>query len=99
MTIKRMIFRAWVRTLECLTLAQKPKAICHLPLSPLKEKSLDIITVAFNNVELIQYQEQFLHRFIQDPYLHIVVDNSTDLTVRDQLFHFCLEKNSLYITA
>ena len=71
MTIKRMIFRAWVRTLECLTLAQQPKAICHLPLSPLHEKSLDIVTIAFNNVELIQYQEQFLRKFIQDPYHHI----------------------------
>lgn len=98
MTIKRMIFRAWVRTLEYLTLAQKPKAICHLPLSPLKEKSLDIITVAFNNVELIQYQEQFLHRFIQDPYLHIVVDNSTDLKVREQLYQFCLENKIAYIS-
>lgn len=98
MTIKRMIFRAWVRTLEYLTLAQKPKAICHLPLSPLKEKSLDIITVAFNIVELIQYQEQFLHRFIQDPYLHIVVDNSTDLKVREQLYQFCLENKIAYIS-
>jgi hypothetical protein len=93
-----MIFRAWVRTLEYLTLAQKPKAICHLPLSPLKEKSLDIITVAFNNVELIQYQEQFLHRFIQDPYLHIVVDNSTDFKVREQLYQFCLENKIAYIS-
>ena len=70
----------------------KAKAICHLPLHPLEEKSLDIITIVSNNVELIQYQEQFLHRFIQDPYLHIVVDNSTDLKVPEQLFHFCLEK-------
>jgi hypothetical protein len=98
MTIKRMIFRAWVRTLEYLTLAQKPKAICHLPLHPLNEKSLDIITVAFNNVELIQYQEQFLRKFIQDPYHHIVVDNSTDLKVREQLFHFCLENKIAYIS-
>jgi hypothetical protein len=98
MTIKRMIFRAWVRTLECLTLAQKPKAICHLPLSPLKEKSLDIITVAFNNVELIQYQEQFLRKFIQDPYHHIVVDNSTDFKVREQLYQFCLENKIAYIS-
>ena len=93
-----MIFRAWVRTLECLTLAQQPKAICHLPLSPLHEKSLDVITVAFNNVELIQYQEQFLRKFIQDPYYHIVVDNSTDFKVREQLFHFCLENKIAYIS-
>lgn len=93
-----MIFRAWVRTLECLTLALKPKAICHLPLHPLNEKSLDIITIAFNNVELIQYQEQLLRKFIQDPYHHIVVDNSTDLKVREQLFHFCLENKIAYIS-
>ena len=98
MTIKRMIFRAWVRTLECLTLALKPKAICHLPLHPLNEKSLDIITVAFNNVELIQYQEQFLRKFIQDPYYHIVVDNSTDFKVREQLYQFCLENKIAYIS-
>lgn len=98
MTIKRMIFRAWVRTLECLTLAQKPKAICHLPLSPLPERSLDVITVAFNNVELIQYQEHFLRKFIQDPYHHIVVDNSTDFKVREQLYQFCLENKIAYIS-
>lgn len=98
MTIKRMIFRAWVRTLECLTLVQKPKAICHLPLHPLNEKSLDIITVAFNNVELIQYQEQFLRKFIQDSYYHIVVDNSTDFKVREQLYQFCLENKIAYIS-
>ena len=98
MTIKRLIFRAWIRTLEYLTLAQKPKAICHLPLSPLKKKSLDIITVAFNNVELIQYQEQFLRKFIQDPYYHIVVDNSTDFKVREQLYQFCLENKIAYIS-
>lgn len=97
MTIKRLIFRAWVRTLECLTLAQKPKAICHLPLHPLNEKSLDIITIAFNNVELIQYQEQLLRKFIQDPYHHIVVDNSTDFKVREQLYQFCLENKIAYI--
>ena len=98
MTFKRMLFRAYVRTLEFLTLVQKPKAICHLPLTPLKEKSVDIITIAFNNIELIQYQEQFLRKFIQDPYQHIVVDNSTDPKVRVQLYHFCLENKIAYIS-
>ena len=98
MTFKRMLFRAYVRTLEFLTLVQKPKAICHLSLTPLKEKSVDIITIAFNNIELIQYQEQFLRKFIQDPYQHIVVDNSTDPKVRVQLYHFCLENKIAYIS-
>lgn len=98
MTLKRLVFRAYVRTLEFLTLVQKPKTMCHLPLSALSEPNVDIITIAFNNVELIQYQEQFLRKFIQDPYQHIVVDNSTDPKARVQLYHFCLENKIAYIS-
>jgi hypothetical protein len=47
---------------------------------------------------LIQYQEQFLRKFIQDPYQHIVVDNSTDPKARVQLYHFCLENKIAYIS-
>lgn len=97
MTIKRMIFRAWVRTLEYLTLLQKPAALCHLPLDKQTQKSVDIITVAFNNLELIQYQTRFLRKFIQDPYCHIIVDNSTNSTIRQQIYEYCLTNHIAYI--
>ena len=47
MTIKRMLFRLWVRTLEFITLNNKPTAMCNLSLSSINnDKHTDIITVA-----------------------------------------------------
>ena len=85
MTPKRMLFRTYVRTLEALTMMRRPVNICHLPTQPLEHKQIDIITVAFNNAELIRLQELFLQKFITDSFTHIVVDNSTDKNVRKEI--------------
>lgn len=97
MTPKRFIFRAIVRSMEWIVMHRKATAICHLPLEPLEKKSVDIITVAFNNVDLIRYQTQFLEKFMRDSYTRIIVDNSTDKTKRKELYRYCLENNSAYI--
>ena len=97
MTIKRMIFRAWLRTLEYLMLLQKPTATCHISFEQIKEQEIDIITIAFNNLELIQYQTRFLKKFIRDNYCHIIIDNSTDNTIRQQIYQYCLKNNIAYV--
>ena len=97
MTIKRMIFRAWLRTLEYLMLLQKPTATCHISFEQIKEQEIDIITIAFNNLELIQYQTRFLKKFIRDNYCHIIIDNSTDNTIRQQIYQYCLENDIAYV--
>lgn len=99
MTLKRLIFRAYVRILEKMTLWQTPRRVCHLSLEPLKEKrSVDIITIAFNNAQLIPLQERFLKKNITDRYTHIVVDNSTRKEVRDELYQYCLANGIAYIS-
>ena len=98
MTIKRMLFRLWVRTLEFITLNNKPTAMCNLSLSSINnDKHTDIITVAFNNLELIQYQTRLLRKFIQGPYCQVIVDNSTDKNIRVQLYQYCLDNNIAYV--
>lgn len=97
MTVKRLIFRAWVRTLEFLTLRQLPINICNLSLDTLSGKSVDVITIAFNNLELIEYQTRFLAKNIQDIYTHIVVDNSTDIEIRGQLYDYCKNNGIAYL--
>lgn len=97
MTIKQMIFRAWVRTLEYLTHRQNPTTTCHLSLDEQKNKSVDIITIAFNNLEFIQYQTRLLRKFILGSYCQIVVDNSTDKNIRTQLYQYCLDNNVAYV--
>ena len=97
MTPKRMLFRTYVRTLEALTMMRRPVNICHLPTQPLEHKQIDIITVAFNNAELIRLQELFLQKFITDKFTHIVVDNSTDKNVRKEIYAFCKKEGIAYI--
>lgn len=96
-SIKRILFRAIVRLFEWMTLSRKPKKVCHLSLMHSPE-SVDLITVAFNNAELIKIQEQFLKRYIQDAYYHIIVDNSTDVIVREKIYNYCLDNNIAYIS-
>jgi len=98
MSPKRILFRLWVRTLEFVTLIRCPRRVCHLPLTALQEKQVDIITIAFNNAELIEYQEKFLRKFVKDDYTHIVADNSTDAVTRDAIFQFCQTNNIAYIS-
>jgi len=100
MTPKRIIFRMIVRSLERLLLIQKPKAICNLSLEKVQKEteSVDIITIAFNNAQLIPLQEQFLKKNITDRYTHIVVDNSTKKEVREELYQYCLANGIAYVS-
>lgn len=98
MSPKRVIFRMIVRSLERLLLIQKPKTICNLSLEKVqKEKSVDIITIAFNNLNVIQYQEQFLKKNIHDSYTHIVVDNSSNSEISAQIYTFCRDVGIAYV--
>lgn len=45
---------------------------------PPTEEYCELITVAFNNAEFIQYQIKALDRFFAFPYRHTVFDNSSD---------------------
>lgn len=99
MTIRRMLFRLAVRSLEHLTLMQRPRRVCHLSVEPIREdRHVDIITIAFNNTELIKLQERDLKRYVQDHYSHIIVDNSTKKEVREQLYAFCRQEGIPYVS-
>lgn len=99
MSPKRIVFRLCVRVLEAVTLMRHPKRVCHLSLDPLKDrKAVDIITVAFNNAQLLPLQEQFLKKNIRDSYTHIVIDNSTRQDVREELYQYCLANGIAYLS-
>jgi len=97
MTPIRLLFRLYVRTLEFLTLHQKPERTCNLSCEPVEGKSVDIITVAFNNAELIQYQTGFVDKFIKDSFVRIIIDNSTDKDCREALYQYCLSNGIAYL--
>lgn len=97
MTIKRMAFRLWVRTLETLTVYGKGWHASNLDLSPQPDGHLDIINVAFNNAHLIELQHKFQKRFIRDDYSQIVVDNSTNVEESRKIESYCQEHGIAYL--
>lgn len=96
MTPKRILFRAWVRSLEALTMMKSPRRTLNLEAGCNLPDRLDVITVAFNSSELIRVQYQFLQKNLKDKYQQIIVDNSTDEKVREEIFDFCEQKGLVY---
>lgn len=74
MTIKRILFRAYIRFLERLCLVQSARNCfqTNLSLLPLPEgnKSTDIVTIAFNNEKIIPIHVQYIKKYYLDEHTH-----------------------------
>lgn len=92
-----MLYRTCVRLLEKLTMLQSPSSINSDMLQSSDLKGTDIVTVAFNNIELIRWQTRLIRKYIQSPYTQIIVDNSTKKEARQQLQEFCKDNGLLYV--
>ena len=96
---KRIAFRACVRLLEQWFIRRQPLQTCHLSAQPIRHNNhIDLITIAFNNAQLLPLQEQFLRKNIRDSYTHIVVDNSTDPHTRQQIYQYCNQHHIPYLS-
>lgn len=58
---------------------------------------VDIITVAFNNDEVIRHQIRLLNKYLLDPYCYTVADNSSDPTKQDKITEICKQFDVSYI--
>ena len=96
MTPKRILFRAIVRSLEAITMLLPPRRTYNLQARPKEVQHIDLITVAFNNAELIRLQHKFVEKNVRDPHQQIIVDNSTRPEVRKEIFDFCKENGLTY---
>lgn len=57
-----------------------------------------IVTVAFNEEELIRKQAQLIREHVTDSdYQHIVIDNSSDKTKRERIMKVCMEEYLEYV--
>lgn len=96
MTPRRILFRAIVRSLEAITMLLPPRRTYNLQARPKEVQHIDLITVAFNNAELIRLQHKFVEKNVRDPHQQIIVDNSTRPEVRKEIFDFCKENGLTY---
>lgn len=99
MTIKRLLFRILVRTLEYFTLILPPRRSLNVSLQRNEDKQqVDIVVIAFNNLELLEYQYKFIKKNLNDKYSYIIADNSTNKAAREQIEKFCYKNNISYFS-
>lgn len=95
--LKIVLADLYLRLLRWLTIIQPPRKSCHLTLGTEIPNRTDIVTVAFNNAELIRLQHATFRKNLVEPYHQIIVDNSTDQRVRAELFAFCKKEGLTYL--
>ncbi|GHT75667.1 hypothetical protein AGMMS50262_11670 [Bacteroidia bacterium] len=102
MTVKRMIYRIFVRLLEKLMMFHSFKNCRSINLSIEKLDSsnehCDIVTIAFNNIDTIERQIEMMKQNMQGDYTYIVADNSSDKTARKKIKKLCLNNSVAYIS-
>jgi hypothetical protein len=62
-----------------------------------KNHDLDLLTIAFNNLETIQTQYKYLSKNISEEFCYIVVDNSTKNEISLLIQNFCKQNKIIYI--
>jgi hypothetical protein len=80
-------------------LAQKFSTIVSLNCTtkPLTEAKLDIVSVAFNNAELVARQIDLVRKFVKDDFFFTIADNSDDPQKSKLIYNVCEQKCVGYI--
>ncbi len=101
MSIKRRLFETYIALMQTLLNRYKVQDTLHIHYSETAPTNgIDLISVAFNNLQVIQHQIRLVKKYIQDqPYTHIIVDNSSDPNKRKQIQALCHRKGITYISA
>jgi hypothetical protein len=58
---------------------------------------LDVVTIAFNNSEVVAHQIRLLRKNLKDPFHYTVADNSSDRTSSGEIERVCTEEAVPYI--
>ena len=70
-----------------------------VPPESLESSRIIVVTIAFNNPDLVLIQAEALRKFLQEDYTHIVVDNSPDEHERAEVRTAAESWGSLYLPA
>lgn len=96
MSIKRLFFRLIVRTLEQLTLIRRVRTGSCVNLEETKG-SFDVITVAFNNADIIPLHCQQVDKYMGEGVTHIIADNSSNKDTSRKIRQYCETNGVPYV--
>lgn len=97
MSIKRVLFRSLVRTLEGLYLHFPARLRSNNEMTRHNEIGILLFTISFNKPDLIKYQYRLLKRNIEDEFYYLVADNSTDKNKSKEIEDFCGQERIPFI--
>ncbi len=97
MTIKRRIFEAYANLVVRVNLRLKARYI-SFECQQYRYTPLCLVTIAFNNVFLIEQQIRLLKKNIKDDFLYIIADNSQHQATRQQIRELCRREEVEYIS-
>lgn len=63
---------------------------------PVRSNQTLLLTIAFNNVEFVELQINLLKKYSKEDFVHCIVDNSTSVSVRNELKQICKRNQVLY---
>lgn len=66
---------------------------------PSSKSHVLLLTVAFNNSEFVDLQISLLKKYFKDDFIHCVIDNSTQLSLRKEIKEVCLQHGVSYFGA
>lgn len=93
-TLRNNLMNPYFKYMAFLSHIGKP----YTPKKDMPQKKLMLITVAFNTPILIQYQIEYIKKYVQDEdYQLIVADNSTTQGYRDEIRKICEDAKVEYI--
>lgn len=92
--IKRVIGK--VRTLFVSSKKQNVQ-FTTLPQFELNNTNLLIATIAFNNLAILKAQHHYLKTFLDEDYVYMIADNSSDEAASIAIADFCIEQHIPYI--
>lgn len=97
--IKNILRKLYIKcsNINRIFFTNKKPIFSNLDKSKLENANLIIITIAFNNIEIIKLQHSYLKQNLKEKFDYIIVDNSNLENISFQIFEYCMENNISYI--
>lgn len=99
MKVSRVLYLSLVWVLERLfTLKKLNRCLCfNFGKYSYAPQRLDLLTIAFNNKEVVEQQARLVKKHIKGAFNYIVADNSSDKNISLKIREFCKENDIIYV--
>jgi len=88
----------WIRYYRFMHTLQDSIVTLNCGALPLSERDqIDLVSVAFDNVPVVAHQIRLIQKYLQDPHVFTVGDNSSDPQKRDALLALCEQHKVCYL--